>query len=119
MSTRRSAQNHSGNGFGKYAAQHFWWISQSSPDVHHGSNQHEKYARLSVSVVGSLIGSMELQVPSLSFTVQVPPAWNRIIFYDGSLFHSADIGEASLRRPDAEHGRLTFNSFITCRRAAR
>ncbi|MBL8307502.1 MAG: hypothetical protein JNM33_12465 [Rubrivivax sp.] len=50
---------------------------------------------------------------------QVPAAWNRIIFYDGSLFHSADVGEAALMTPDAQHGRLTLNSFITCRRAAR
>ncbi len=49
---------------------------------------------------------------------QVPAAWNRMIFYDGGLFHSADVGEPARMSADALQGRLTLNSFITCRKAA-
>jgi hypothetical protein len=48
----------------------------------------------------------------------VPAAWNRIIFYDGGLFHSADVSDAALVQPDARSGRLTLNSFFTCRKFA-
>ena len=51
-------------------------------------------------------------------TAQVAAAWNRLIFYDGSGFHSADVDPARLRA-DPLKGRLTLNSFITCRRLAR
>lgn len=51
-------------------------------------------------------------------TVQVPAAWNRAIFYDGSVFHSADVDPARLT-PDPAAGRLTLNNFITCRRNSR
>jgi uncharacterized protein DUF6445 len=49
----------------------------------------------------------------------VPAAWNRMIFYDGGLFHSADIGEPSRLSADPRVGRLTLNGFFTCRRNAR
>ncbi len=49
---------------------------------------------------------------------QVPARWNRVIFYDGSLFHSADVNTARLDAAPAT-GRLTLNSFITCRRESR
>ncbi len=48
-------------------------------------------------------------------TAQVPAAWNRLIFYDGSLFHSADVNVQRLE-PHPQNGRLTLNSFITCKR---
>jgi hypothetical protein len=51
-------------------------------------------------------------------TAQVPAAWNRLIVYDGSLFHSADVHPARLNA-DPLKGRLTLNSFITCRRTSR
>jgi hypothetical protein len=51
-------------------------------------------------------------------TAQVPAAWNRFICYDGSLFHSADVDPARLESDPAK-GRLTLNSFITCRKSAR
>lgn len=50
-------------------------------------------------------------------TAQVPAAWNRLIFYDGSLFHSADAAPDQLHAHPLQ-GRLTLNSFITCRRNA-
>jgi len=48
----------------------------------------------------------------------VPAAWNRIIFYDGGLFHSGDIARPELLSPDPSRGRLTLNGFFTCRRNA-
>ncbi len=49
---------------------------------------------------------------------QVGAAWNRVVFYDGSLFHTADVGRAQPMDADPRHGRLTLNAFITCRRPA-
>ena len=49
---------------------------------------------------------------------QVPAAWNRMIVYDGSLFHSADVDPSAGLSADPARGRLTLNSFVTCRRAA-
>jgi hypothetical protein len=44
--------------------------------------------------------------------------WNRMIFYDGSLFHSPDIREPQKLNPDPTIGRLTMNGFYTCSRVA-
>jgi hypothetical protein len=49
---------------------------------------------------------------------QVPAAWNRVIFYDGGLFHSAAVGDPARMSDHPERGRLTLNSFITCRKSA-
>jgi Family of unknown function (DUF6445) len=49
----------------------------------------------------------------------VPPAWNRMIVYDGSLFHSADIDQPERMSADPARGRLTLNGFFTCKRNAR
>jgi hypothetical protein len=49
---------------------------------------------------------------------RVPAAWNRAIFYDGSQFHSADVDAPAALCADPSHGRLTLNSFFTCRRNA-
>jgi hypothetical protein len=49
---------------------------------------------------------------------QIPAAWNRIIFYDGGLFHSADVEQPASLSADPARGRLTLNSFFTCRRRA-
>ena len=46
----------------------------------------------------------------------VPAAWNRMIFYDGGLFHSADIRDPALLSPDVPGGRLTLNGFFACTR---
>lgn len=48
----------------------------------------------------------------------VPARWNRMIFYDGSLFHSPDIRAPDKLSPDPIHGRLTLNGFFTCSRIA-
>jgi hypothetical protein len=41
-----------------------------------------------------------------------------LIFYNGSLFHSADIGQPALLSANPTLGRLTLNGFLTCRRNA-
>lgn len=41
---------------------------------------------------------------------------NRMIFYDGELFHSGDIGEPDRLSDDPATGRLTLNSFFSCKR---
>ena len=50
--------------------------------------------------------------------VTVPAAWNRLIFYDGEIFHSGDIVHPALMSSDPARGRLTLNGFFTCRRLA-
>lgn len=45
----------------------------------------------------------------------VEPRWNRLIFYDGGLFHCSDIRVPERLSADPRVGRLTFNGFFTCR----
>jgi hypothetical protein len=45
----------------------------------------------------------------------VPAAFNRLIFYDGGVFHSGAVGPAVPPR-DIAAGRLTINGFYTCSR---
>jgi hypothetical protein len=47
----------------------------------------------------------------------VPAAGNRMICYDGSLFHSADVDSSRLSA-DPLRGRLTLNGFYICARYA-
>lgn len=49
----------------------------------------------------------------------VPAAWNRLIVYDGGLFHSADVEQPSRLSAVPSQGRLTLNGFFGCRRVAR
>lgn len=46
----------------------------------------------------------------------VPAAFNRAIFYDGEIFHAAQIGEPGLLDADPARGRLTMNGFIRHRK---
>ena len=49
----------------------------------------------------------------------VEPKWNRLVFYDGGeLFHSSDIEAPERLSADPASGRLTWNGFFICRRAA-
>lgn len=48
----------------------------------------------------------------------VPAKWNRLVFYDGSLFHSGHITEPGKLGADPATGRLTLNGFFTCSKAA-
>ena len=46
----------------------------------------------------------------------VPARYNRIIFYEGTLFHSGEIAHPELLSRDPRAGRLSLNGFFTCRR---
>jgi hypothetical protein len=48
----------------------------------------------------------------------VPAAFNRAVFYDGSLFHSSHIHAPERLSDDPACGRLTLNGFFICRRNA-
>lgn len=48
----------------------------------------------------------------------IPAAFNRAIFYDGGIFHSAQIDAPACLSQDPEHGRLTLNGFFLFRKNA-
>lgn len=48
----------------------------------------------------------------------IPAKWNRLIFYDGAMLHSGDIGAPEKLDADPARGRLTLNGFFRCRRNA-
>jgi hypothetical protein len=48
----------------------------------------------------------------------VAPKWNRMIFYDGRMFHSADLPAPHKLSNDPLTGRLTLNGFFTSTRRA-
>ncbi|WP_119719243.1 DUF6445 family protein [Cognatilysobacter tabacisoli] len=43
----------------------------------------------------------------------IEPKWNRLIFYDGDVFHSGDIRAPERLSDDPAVGRLTLNGFFT------
>lgn len=47
----------------------------------------------------------------------VPPRWNRLVVYPGTIFHSSHVPDPRLLRADPREGRLTLNGFFACRRA--
>lgn len=46
----------------------------------------------------------------------VPARYNRMIVYEGTLFHSGEIAHPELLSRDPRAGRLSLNGFFTCRR---
>lgn len=46
----------------------------------------------------------------------VPARYNRMIFYEGTVFHSGEIAHPELLSRDPRAGRLSLNGFFTCRR---
>ncbi len=56
--------------------------------------------------------------PWFEHVLTVEPRWNRMIFYDGSLFHCGHIAQPARLSNDPRRGRLTFNGFFNCRRRA-
>jgi len=48
----------------------------------------------------------------------VSAAWNRLIFYDSTIFHSGDISQPDRMVADPASGRLTLNGFFVCRPSA-
>jgi hypothetical protein len=47
--------------------------------------------------------------------LSLPAKWNRLVLYDGMIFHSGNIRHPDRLRDDPEHGRLTLNGFFTGR----
>ncbi|GAB3737400.1 hypothetical protein GCM10028862_22780 [Luteimonas pelagia] len=47
----------------------------------------------------------------------VPARFNRLVFYDGTLFHAGEIRAPDRLDPDPRRGRLTLNGFFLCRRS--
>lgn len=47
----------------------------------------------------------------------IPARFNRIVFYDSSLYHSPDVTDPERVTPDLDRGRLTVNFFINAHRA--
>jgi len=50
---------------------------------------------------------------------RIPARWNRMIFYDGRMFHCGEVGSPQALTGDPATGRLTLNGFFTCSRRAR
>ena len=48
--------------------------------------------------------------------LHVPAAWNRAIFYNGTVFHSGQITAPELLDADPARGRLTMNGFFRMRK---
>ena len=48
----------------------------------------------------------------------VPAAWNRLILYSGTVFHSGEIARPGALDSHPARGRLTINAFFSCRRRA-
>jgi hypothetical protein len=48
----------------------------------------------------------------------VPAAYNRLVFYDGGVFHCSDNATAPTLGDDPRQGRLTLNGFLRCSRLA-
>jgi hypothetical protein len=46
----------------------------------------------------------------------IPAKFNRMIFYDGRIFHTGDIRATHAMSADPSQGRLTLNGFFTCTR---
>ncbi len=46
----------------------------------------------------------------------VPPRYNRLVVFDGAMFHGEQILRPELLTNDPRTGRLTFSAFLNCRR---
>lgn len=67
---------------------------------------------------GVVPGYPAARLPHFDCIAQVPPAWNRMIIYDGGAYHATAIDRPDLLRDDPFTGRLTLNGFFPCRRQA-
>lgn len=66
---------------------------------------------------GIATGYMTASNPWFAKIATVPARWNRMIFYEGTLFHSGEIAHPELLSRDPRAGRLSLNGFFTCRRS--
>lgn len=69
-------------------------------------------------VIGTAPGYLNASNEYFELICTVPARWNRIVFYDGGIFHSAHITQPELLSDDPARGRLTLNGFWVCRQAA-
>lgn len=67
---------------------------------------------------GVEIGYMTASNAWFDKLLTVPPRFNRIIFYEGTLFHTGEIAHPELLVRDPRQGRLSLNGFFTCKRSA-
>ena len=68
---------------------------------------------------GLSAGYMAPTNPYFDHIANVPAAWNRLIAYDGGIFHSAAVATTPSLPADPVRGRLTLNAFYTCTRTLR
>jgi hypothetical protein len=61
---------------------------------------------------------MTASSPWFEQVATVPAAFNRAIFYDGTVFHAAQIARPELLNADPARGRLTVNGFFRFRKVA-
>ncbi|OYT90332.1 MAG: hypothetical protein CFE43_18950 [Burkholderiales bacterium PBB3] len=64
------------------------------------------------SKYGIPAGYMTQSNPYFEVIGRVPARWNRVVFYDGRIFHSGDIQGTSPAAYQAAMGRLTINAFF-------
>ena len=74
----------------------------------------EEFTRLTGAAPAYLTSSND----HFELLATIPAAYNRAIFYDGSVFHSSHITRPELLSSDPAKGRLTLNGFWICRKAA-
>jgi hypothetical protein len=85
-----------------------------SPDTAWRAMSNEQFTQMLGTEPGYMVASNDY----FELICTVPPAWNRAIFYDGSIFHSAHVAAPARLDSDPARGRLTLNGFFTCRRTA-
>ena len=82
----------------------------------------DQWARLSGEEFSQVLGAAPAYLNAsneyFELLCTVPPRWNRIVFYDGGIFHNAHITRPELLSDDPTQGRLTLNGFWVCRQAA-
>ena len=69
-------------------------------------------------ILGAAPGYMNASNAYFEQVCHIPAAFNRAIFYDGSIFHSAQITAPDRLSLDPETGRLTLNGFFLFRQSA-
>jgi len=97
----------------------FYRPKQPMPETHAlfdalAGMDNDEFTRLTGADPAYLTGSNDY----FELIATVPAAYNRAIFYDGSIFHSSHITQPELLTSDPATGRLTLNGFWICRKAA-
>jgi hypothetical protein len=70
------------------------------------------------AVIGAPPGYLGASNAYFEQVCSIPAAFNRAIFYDGAIFHSAQIDAPARLDHDPATGRLTLNGFFLLRKAA-